>query len=382
MSEGSHLLKYFESKKDEFAKLVAELADFKTYSKDSATINRFLDRLIEIFSEFDPKIERIPTPRGDLLFLDFFDNYPNFVGVPIHSDVVRSTEEEVPIVRRGSKLSGTGVYDMKSALGVAYFVLKAAKEGIIEIPRAIKLAVTPDEEIGSEVTTEPLIERFQSADFALVQEPSGPNGELKIERKGVATVFAYVRGKPAHSGIEPEKGVDANRALYEILNRIYLILEKYPQVSFNPGIIAGGVQRNIVPPDAFLDAELRSFSPESLASVREEIKEIKLSSPAEIDIKADISHPPLCFTKKNMILRDEAVIIALGLGVELGEIKTGGGSDGSVLSAAGIPTLDGLGIRGGGAHTPDEFIDVDDFPFRATLISQLCALKTTIGLEK
>lgn len=379
MPEGQVLLKYFELNKEKFSDLVAELAEYKTYSKDSETINRFLDRLIEIFSEFDPKIERIPTPRGDLLFLDFFENHPNFVGIPIHSDVVRSTEEEVPIVRGGSKLSGMGVYDMKSALGVAYFVLKAAKEELIKIPRSIKLAVTPDEEIGSEVTTEPLLERFRAADFVLVQEPSGPNGELKIERKGVAAVYAFVRGKPAHSGIEPEKGVDANRALFELLDRIYSILEKHPDVSFNPGIIAGGVRRNIVSPDAFLDAELRSFSPESLANVREEIKKIKLNSPAAIDIKADISHPPFCFTEKNKILRNEAVRIARGLGVELGEIKTGGGSDGSDLSAAGIPTLDGLGIRGGGAHTPDEFIDVDDFPFRAALVARLCALKTTIG---
>jgi glutamate carboxypeptidase len=153
-------------------------------------------------------------------------------------------------------------------------------------------------------------------------------------------------GRSAHSGIEPEAGVDANKELLDVLNKIYAIIDKYPSIHFNPGIISGGVKKNVVSPDSFLDAEMRSFSNEDLEKAMEEIRKIQPNSEAIINIDTFINKPALEMSDVNYGLYLTAKEIANEMNFDLGYCSTGGASDGSNLGAEGIPVLDGLGIMG------------------------------------
>jgi len=363
--------KYFENKKQEFVSLLTQLAEKQSYSGEDENINRLLDFLEEKFSVFKPRAQRIVTKGGDILILDLFTDKKDQVIFLSHIDTVRVSESEIKCHIEEGKLYGNGTYDMKAASAVIYSVIEYLYAHQYEIKNSIRLIFTPDEEIGSSYSMVHLVDLCKDAKAVFVGEPSCPEGKVKLKRKGVLHLNIYILGRSAHSGIEPEAGVDANKELLTVLNKIYEILEKYPSIHFNPGIISGGVKKNVVSPDSFLDSEMRSFSNEDLEKAMEELRKIKPESEAIINIDTFINKPALEMSDTNYGLYLIAKDIAKEMNVDLGYCSTGGASDGSNLGSKGIPVLDGLGIQGGGAHTTWEHIDIDDFPFRASLYTGL-----------
>jgi glutamate carboxypeptidase len=330
-----------------------------------------LDFLEEKFSRFKPNLQRIETKGGDILILDLFTDKNDQVIFLSHIDTVRVSESEIKCYIEDGKLYGNGTYDMKAASAIIYSVIEYLYAHQDEIKNSIRLIFTPDEETGSSYSMVHLLDLCKDAKAVYVGEPSCPEGKVKLERKVVLHLNIYILGRSAHSGIEPEAGVDANKELLSVLNKIYKIIEKYPSIHFNPGIISGGVKKNVVSPDSFLDSEMRSFSNEDLEKAMDEIRNIQPESEAIINIDTFINKPALEMSDNNYGLYLIAKDIAKEMNFDLGYCSTGGASDGSNLGSEGIPVLDGLGIQGGGAHTTWEHIDIDDFPFRAALYTGL-----------
>ena len=143
-------------------------------------------------------------------------------------------------------------------------------------------------------------------------------------------------------------------------------------MSFNPGLVTGGYRRNIVSPFSSLEGDLRSYSNQLLLKAMGEINKIVRIDDIPVMLHIELMHPALEFNKKNKQIYELAREIAAGLDYDLTAGSSGGGSDGATLSSVGIPVIDGIGIKGGGAHSSDEHINLTDFPFRASLVTALC----------
>jgi len=365
-------LSYFESQSKAFEKLLWKLVSFETYSGDKIKINKFLDFLEKLFSEFNPHISRIATPEGDILLLSFFGENNHPIALLSHVDTVKVSQEPIEIRQEGNTFYANGCYDMKSAIALFYFVMKAIQKFKLKLDRQIKIIFTPDEETGSKFSKNHLLKECHHARAVILPEPPCPDGGVKTRRKGTAYLKAELTGKAVHSGIEPEKGKDANRGMTKLIERIDKILKEFPDVSFNPGIISGGQRINIVSPFSVMEGELRSFSTTMLLKAINKINSIDCLMGVKIKILSEIVHPALDFNSKNKRLYKIAEKVADSINYKLTTGSSGGGSDGSSLSAAGIPVIDGLGIKGEGAHSENEHINLSDFPYRASIILGLC----------
>ena len=365
------LVDHFRAQSGAFTDVLRDLVLSPTPTGDTDSIHRFINDLEHRFSRFGPEVSRIRTESGDILHLTVDGQRPGSVVLLAHADTV-SVSPGPPQVRiEGDCMFGPGAYDMKNGIALFDFVLRAFEDLDTPPPHHVQLIFTPDEETGSHGSIAYLKKACADALAVILPEPSCPDGGVKIRRKGVASIHASVIGRAAHSGIEPEKGKDANRGLTALIRMIDSIAANHPGVHFNPGIVSGGRAVNVVSPACTLEGEMRCFSNERLQAAVEAVGRIDHIGDMGVRMAVRMEHPALEHTEKNARLFKAARRIAGELGVTLTSCETGGASDGSDLSASGIPVLDGVGMRGGGAHTADEFVDLSDFPFRAALFFRL-----------
>jgi glutamate carboxypeptidase len=366
------LINYFNNQKQEFISFIRKLVEYRSYNGETNNINIFADFLYSLFSGFHPDIiERKTTPAGDILIIDYFTDFSKTIVLLSHMDTVKVEDNNPKAIIKDGKLFGNGSYDMKTGIALFYFLLKAIFQGEFKIDKRIRIILNPDEESGSKYSKETIYQFSKDAQAVLIPEPCCPDGGVKVKRKAIGKIDAIITGKAAHSGIEPEKGVDANRSLTILINKIDELVSKERGISFNPGIIEGGVRTNVVSPISKMRAEIRGFDTEQIISIMNQIKDIKNIGDAIVEIKTNLEHPALEKTDKNIKLYKIAKQAADNMGYKLPECYSGGASDGSTLSYKGIPVIDGIGIRGGGAHSIGEYIEPDDFPFRAFLIASI-----------
>ena len=365
------LMGYFNDQKETFIKIMKELVSFETYSGEIKNIKCFLDYLENLFSEFNPEKSRIRTANGDILKLSLFSKQKDYIVFLAHADTVKVADHPIPVKIENGRFYGNGCFDMKSAIVLFYFTLKAIHRFDLKCDMQIKLIFTPDEETGSDASKPFLLKECKNAISVILPEPCCENGGVKTRRKGITWMKAKLIGKASHSGTEPEKGKDANRALVELINKIDKNCCDYPDVSFNPGIICGGIATNVVSPVSFMEGEFRSYSNISLDKLIKDVKKINNIEGIDVEMFFQIKQPALEFTPENKKIYEKAKQIARLLDYDLPSCSSGGGSDGATLSSEGVPVIDGIGIRGGGAHSKKEYIEISDFPFRATLITKL-----------
>jgi glutamate carboxypeptidase len=279
-----------------------------------------------------------------------------------------------PFVLRDGRAEGPGVYDMKTGVALVVEALARLHADGARPRRPVRFLVTCDEEIGSH-SARPLIEAVaRGAAAALVPEPSMPDGSVKTARKGVATYRFDIAGRAAHAGIEPEAAISAVTELSHQLPRILALADHARGTTVNVGVLHAGTASNVVSGEAWGTIDVRSVVPAEAERVHEGLLALRpVLRGATLVIQRTESRPPLVRTPDVVALYERARAIAAGLGVTIGEGATGGGSDGSLIATFGVPTLDGLGARGGGAHSVDEHILVDDLAFRATFMTRLLA---------
>ena len=271
-----------------------------------------------------------------------------------------------------NKAYGPGIYDMKASLVMFEFALRAIADLGAHLPRPIVFLMTSDEEIGSPTSRELIERNARQADYVLVLEPPTVEGALKTARKGVGNFSLKVKGIAAHAGSQPERGVSAiNELAHQILN-LQGLADDEKGTTVNVGIVEGGSRSNVIAAQAAAEIDVRAWTPQEAERIERTIINLQPVNPGvELQIKGGFERPPMARTEAIVKLFHKAQQIGKQLGLDLEEGSTGGGSDGNFTAALGVPTLDGLGAMGDGAHADYEHILISHLPLRTALLAAL-----------
>jgi glutamate carboxypeptidase len=280
------------------------------------------------------------------------------------------TLKEFPFRLEGDRASGPGVFDMKAGIAVAMAALEALAR---EETDGVGLLLVPDEETGSGASRRLTVEMARRYRRVLVLEPS-LDGAAKVARKGAGLFRIGFRGRAAHAGLEPERGASALAELARCVLFLETLADREAQTTVLATVARGGQRSNVVPEQAHLSVDARAWSVREAERLEAAIRSYRPADPrVSVDVEGGFDRPPLEPTPESLALFERAREIARDLGFELDAARVGGASDGNLTAAAGVPTLDGLGPRGGGAHARDEFVQLSDLPKRAALLMALCA---------
>jgi glutamate carboxypeptidase len=291
-----------------------------------------------------------------------------------HLDTVYDlgTIESMPWREKNGRLYGPGVFDMKSGIAQMMFALAALREIRGDLPRAVKVLLVSDEEAGSDSSRAITENVARPCSAVLVCEPSGPGGALKTARKGVGSFTVKVTGQAAHSGLDFEKGQSAILELAHQILAISNLTDLQRGTTLNVGVIHGGTRTNVVAAEAVAEVDLRIARKGDAAIMERKVRRLRpVNKTCKLEIEGGINRPPLERTNRVVALFELARKIAADLGFALDEIAVGGGSDGNFTAGIGVPTLDGLGAVGEGAHAPQESVVAAELPRRAALLAGL-----------
>jgi glutamate carboxypeptidase len=358
----------------EIVELLGELVRRESPSRDKAALDVLGTLLAERLIDLGASVENVPNAVGGDHVLGRFPRNSDLRPALVlgHFDTVwpRGTLERLPFrVDEEGRAFGPGVFDMKASLAIFLAVIKQLRKSWELLPRPIWVLLTSDEEIGSP-TSRGLIEKLASqCAYALVLEPALADGGLKTSRKGVGRFRLEVEGKAAHAGVAPQDGRSAIVGLARQILKLETLQDLAAGTTINVGVIEGGTTPNVVPAlaSAEIDVRVASQAEESrivsaFRSLASDMEGIRLT------ITGSFNRPPMERTPAVSALFEQALEIGRRLNLELTEGSSGGGSDGNFTAAMGVPTLDGLGARGGGAHADDEHVIVASLPERAELL--------------
>lgn len=328
--------------------------------------------LAGVFASHGAHVERIPQDvRGDHLIARWGDgDRPTLVLA--HYDTVwpLGALASMPVYTVDGRLHGPGVFDMKGGLVLSLYAIHALRE-LDRLRGPVTLLVNSDEEVGS-LTSRDLIEaEARRSRAALVVEPAQPpNAALKTSRKGVGRFQVKVVGKPAHSGWVAEQGASAVEELARQIVDLYALADIPRGTTVNVGVIQGGTRANVVAAEAVADVDVRVTSHGEAERLTRAILSRQPHNPeTRLAIQGGLNRPPMERTPGTAVLYAAAQRVGAELGIAVAESSSGGGSDGNFTSAIGVPTLDGLGVVGAGAHGHDEHVLLSCLAARAALLA-------------
>ncbi len=272
-----------------------------------------------------------------------------------------------PFAVTGGRATGPGVFDMKAGIVQAiHAVASLANRSGVEI------LITSDEEVGSAHSRALIEERALACGNVLVCEPSADGGALKTARKGTGTFEIVVHGKAAHAGLEPEKGVNSLVAAAELITRVATFGDPATATTVTPTVAVAGTVDNVVPAETRVKVDVRVEQVGEKERLEALFAGLTTSmAGATIEILGGMNRPPMP-ASASAALFPIAVSAAAAIGFgEIAGVGVGGGSDGNFTAACGVPTLDGMGAVGGGAHADHEFVLVDTMVDRARLLAAL-----------
>jgi len=269
---------------------------------------------------------------------------------------------------------GPGTFDMKGGLVMALTAVDALQAMKIPAGKLVFLW-TADEETGSKHSREVIEREARKSRAVFVLEPSfGPNGCAKTRRKGVGEAEIAVTGRSAHAGIAPETGINAVHELALQVTRLLKWNDPRRGITVQANVIEGGTASNVVPASARALLDVRVARLADMSRLNKKLHALKpILRGAEVKVTGGLNRPPMERTQKTAALFARAQKLAEEIGFCLGEASTGGGSDGNFTAALGIPTLDGMGAVGDGAHSPSEHIRISALSQRAALLAGLLA---------
>jgi glutamate carboxypeptidase len=362
------------------AEMVAELKELvviESPTHDKAACDQLCAVLAGRFRELGGRVKLYRQKKaGDHLQVDFAGERGR---KPIlllgHYDTVYNTGTLATMPWRESKglVYGPGVFDMKGGIVQMMFAIRALQE-TNQLQRPLIVLLVSDEEEGSESSraiTEKLAGR---CDAVLVCEPAGRGGTLKTARKGVGDFTIRVSGVASHAGLDFEKGQNAILELSHQVQAVTAMTNLERGITLNPGIIRGGTRTNVVPSEAEAEFDLRIASKLDGDLMMRKIHALRaVNKKCKLHVEGGINRPPLERSPAVVALFAQAQKVAKELGFSVNEIAVGGGSDGNFTAGLGIPTLDGLGAVGDGAHSPRESVVAAEMPRRAALLAGLIA---------
>ena len=283
------------------------------------------------------------------------------------------TLEKMPFRVRAGRAYGPGVFDMKSGMVCGLWAIRALRACGISPPGPVRFFLNSDEETASLAFRKELMREARRARAVLVLEPAAAGGALKTSRKGVGEFRVTVQGRSAHAGINPAAGVNAISELAQQIVRIESFARPRRGLTLTPGIIEGGTRVNVVPEQASVRIDVRVVRARDGAEIERRMRSLKPFHPeARLRVEGGVNRPPLERAMTRDLFR-VARRLAAGMGMNLAQTSTGGGSDGNFTAALGTPTLDGLGGVGDGAHARHEHVILSELPRRAALLAALMA---------
>src|SRR5438552_2462397 len=306
--------------------------------------------------------------RGDHLEIRIGDGAEPIV-LLCHHDTVwpEGTLARLPFQVDGDRVRGPGSYDMKAGIVEAAFALEGSSP-----KRPVVVLSTSDEEIGSASSRALIEETARQAVAVLVLEPAATGGALKTARKGIADFVLDVEGRAAHAGVEPEKGISATEELAHQLLALKGLARPASGTTINVGVVQGGTRPNVVAARARAEIDVRFARASEAERVVAAIEGLQPQvEGARLRVSGGIDRPPMERSPGVIRLAQLAQRLATEVGFSLSETSTGGASDGNFTAAMGVPTLDGLGPDGGGAHADSEHLLVESWLQRTQLLRLL-----------
>jgi len=359
---------------------IRQFAECESPSDDPAAVNRF----VELVSDTAAPMARVRTHAGG----HFGKHLTCEMKLPGrgkegqvlalgHSDTVwpMGTLRGMPFREEKGRLWGPGVLDMKSGIVFFLFACEALRELDVPARSKVLLQLNSDEEVGS-LSSRALTEKNATASKAvLVLEPgTGLEGKLKTARKGVGMFEIAVTGKASHAGVDFQAGASAVLELARQIGRIAGFTNVARGITVNPGVISGGTRSNVVAAEARAEVDMRVLRLKDAAGLEKKFRGLKpIDRRCRLEVSGGLNRPPMERSAGIVRLFRLAERLAAELGVKAEESLTGGGSDGNFTAALGVPTLDGLGGVGEGAHAVNESILVDRMADRTALIARLLA---------
>ena len=375
--ESRRRLAYFNRHNEEIVSTVREIVEIESPSDNKAAVNRVAEAVAQKFSDLGGKV-LVHTAQDFGNHLQV--NFAGKAGVkPLlllgHYDTVypMGTLASMPCRTVGNILTGPGVLDMKSGIALMLHALAALQEWHGTMPRPVTVLLVSDEEVGSNSSRAITESLAKKAAAVLVLEPSyGPQGAVKTARKGVGEYQVRVKGKASHAGLDFQKGVNAILELARQIERISAFTDLKKGLTVNVGIVSGGSRTNVVPAEASSQIDVRVARMKDAPGIDKKMRSLRpFNRKCSIEVTGGINRPPMERTPGVAVLYKQAAAIAREFGWKLGEAAVGGGSDGNFTAGLGIPTLDGLGGVGDGAHASHEHILISELPRRAALIAGL-----------
>jgi glutamate carboxypeptidase len=354
---------------------VETLVRLESPSRDKASVDRCGAAVVGLLRDAGASITMYPqAERGDHVRAEF-DGGSSRVMILGHFDTVWDigTLDRMPLREEDGRLHGPGIYDMKASLVIAIHAVRAMRSLAMPMPKVVMLWTT-DEEIGSD-TSRALIEKEAlESDAVLVVEPCLPGGAVKTHRKGCGEFTITARGVSAHAGIDPRKGASAIHELAHQVSVLETLQDLERGVSLNVGQITGGTRGNVIAEQASAVVDVRVPTLADAAKVEAAVRGLTpRNARVSLDVHGGVGRPPMERTAGTGRLYEQAKAVAAVLGRDLAEGGTGGGSDGNFTSAIGVPTLDGLGPDGDGAHAVHEHVLLAELPWRAAFLAGLAS---------
>ena len=362
----SGLLAEMQSRVPQMVEQLGEFVNLESPSLDLEHLQVSAKYLAELFVRVTGKAaEIIPSTNGPHVYWKGSDDTK--VLIVGHHDTVfpLGTTATRPFSVDGDIARGPGIFDMKAGIVQAIHGLSAISDS-----SRVEMLITADEEVGSYTSRELIESRARATGAVLVLEPSADGGALKIARKGVGTFTVQIAGRASHAGLEPEKGINALVELATQVQRIVAMARPELGTTVTPTVATAGNSENVVPDAAMIKVDVRVVLPEEKNRVELEMSQLKpVVDGAIIKVSGSVNRPPM-HESAGRKLFGVAETVAKELGIKnLQGVAVGGGSDGNFTAAIGIPTLDGMGAVGGGAHAITEHVLISTMAERAALVA-------------
>jgi len=367
---------YFNGRREAMVDAIRGIVDIESPSYNVAQSMRVVDRIVDMARDVSPdlQIERVAAENyGEHLIIRAFPSDEKSTLLLGHTDTVHpiGTNEKNPTRTEDDKFYGCGIFDMKANIVLMLEALRYFKESGTKPSSPVTVLLSCDEEVGSHTGRAHVEREASRSKTCLVFEPSF-DGKVKTGRKGTGMFRLRARGIPAHAGLEPEKGASAILELSRQIEKLHMLNDPAVGTTVNVCTIKGGTTTNVIPEYAECEIDVRFSTLGEARRVENAIQNLMpFDNRVSLEITGEINRPPLERTEGVADLYERARNAGASFDYEVGEAQVGGGSDGNFVGALGVPVLDGLGIRGDGAHTLREHILVSDIARRATLITLL-----------
>ena len=368
---------YLVDKEHEMLALIEKLVNIDSGSHNKEGIDEVGRILSEEYKKLNFTVEVVEEENnGNNLLIQHNDSQEANLIAVAHMDTVfkDGTASERPFKMENGRAYGPGVIDMKSSQVALLYAIKALKENNKQSFKNIRIVLNSDEEKGSGTSRHLIEQEAKGKKYALIMEPARKDGSLVSSRRGGGRYTLFVKGKAAHSGIEPQNGISAiEEVAYKVL-QLHALTNHEEGINVSVGLIEGGDSVNTIAPSAVAHVDVRISKIEQAEYIDEKIREICSTSDVKgttIELTGGLNRPPMVKNDETINFLDIIREVGSKVGINITDIGTGGGSDASFTSALGIPTVDGLGPVGGNPHSVDEYLEVPTLVERTNLLAEL-----------